>query len=378
MRVLMIEHFSQGNNYSIELCDKLSSKVDLTVLTMDKGNMEKNDKYVVKKKLCGFGNGKSISKVLKYIFSLIITIKEIIIGDYDIVHIQTFRNSRVEIGIYRMLKPFIKNLIYTAHNILPHEMTKRDTDVFNNIYKISDRIIVHNNVSKELLCNTFKVNEQKVFVIPHGTYDGYLNNKEFKGVDFKHGNKKTILFFGLIREYKGVDILLDAIEKLPLEYREKVNFIIAGNNTKNIDYRRIIEKKKIENLIHLDLRFIQDSEVGNFFMNADACILPYRNIYGSGALLLAYTFNKPVIVSSIPSFVEETENGKTGYIFESENSDSLVKCLEKYLDSSDCEIKNKIGEIKLLVKEKYNWEVSSKLTYNIYYECIKRSNINEA
>jgi glycosyltransferase involved in cell wall biosynthesis len=365
MKVLMIEHFSPANNYSFELCEELGKEVNLTILTVKNSDMKTKDKYAVKKVLYGYGHGKSVINLIKYFRSLIVTLFEIIKGNYDVIHIQTFRNFKIESVLYKLLRPFVKKMVLTAHNILPHEDGSKAKEYFKLTYSYVDQIIVHNVASKNALINSFHVPEKKISISPHGIYSQYIE-KGINEIDIKSSIKKRILFFGLIRKYKGVEVLLEAIKLLPEKYKGEVEFIIAGTNSSNLNIKQFVADNNLESIINLNLEFIPDNDVSKYFLNTDAVILPYLNIYGSGALLLSYTFLKPVIVSNLPTFIEETNNGSTGYIFKSNDSSDLMKTILTFLNSSELEMEEKRENIRKLVKHKYNWSFSAKETKKVY------------
>ena len=106
--------------------------------------------------------------------------------------------------------------------------------------------------------------------------------------------------------------------------------------------------------------------MAELFETADACVFPYKEIFGSAALMMAYSFGKPVIASNIPAFLEETDNGRTGLLFESEAPDSLSKqlCYFSNMNYKDRETYSR--HIAYLLKTKYNWKISAEKTTNVY------------
>jgi len=369
MKVLMIEHFSAGNRYTVELCESLAEHVNLTMLTVDNSPIEDGKKYNCKKVLCGHGY-PFLKRIRKYLKSLMYTVKEVINREYDAVHIQTFRVPFVEIFLYLILKPVTKKIIYTAHNILPHETNYVDKILYKLMYMISDKIVVHNNHCKNLLMQDFKVNEKKIFVIPHGIYDSYKESDlQAKKDSLENKDKLVILQIGTIREYKGIKTLIEAIYLLPDGLKERVRVIIAGSQALKLDstnYEKLIDERNLQNIITLINRRISDEEMGSFYNGADISVLPYKEIYGSGALLMSYTYNKPVLVSNVPAFLEETDMGKTGLIFEKENANDLKEKIIEFLELEEDKKNTMKKNITNLINQKYNWKVSAKLTYDVY------------
>lgn len=284
-------------------------------------------------------------------------------GYYDIVHVQAFKNAKIEMELYERKNKKVK-LVHTVHNLLPHEAKEEDYKLYSSFYEKCDALIVHNEESKRQLIQHFNINENRINVVPHGAY-----NVEAPVICQNKNGKVHFLMFGVIRHYKGLDILLNAISKIPSQDREKMDFIIAGRqyqNQNDTDYKKMVSDLGISDCVRLVIRRIDDDELPELFGWADACIFPYTKIYGSGALLMAYAYNLPVIVSDVPVFVEETNNGKTGILFKNRDSKSLSEALITFSLLKENDKQSMKGEIKYLVEHKYNWHTSAKITENIY------------
>lgn len=362
MRVLIIEHFLPSNTYSKELCESLSEYCDITVLT--KRNYIDDGKVNWEVKPCLFQQDLK-NKVLSFVYVVLgwmHIVKELLFGKYDIVHVQTFKVDTVEMFLYRLLAR--GRLVHTAHNILPHEASNKDRRKYGRFYGKCECIIVHNEVCKQLLTQEYGVGD-KVRVIPHGTYRAKIVNCN------KKSDKINILQFGMIRKYKGIDILIKAVGMLSEEVRRKIHVTIAGKQYKALDdsdYQTMISDLGISDTISFKSERIADSEMSILFSQADVCVFPYRQIYGSGALLMAYSYEKPVIVSSVPALIEETQNGATGLIFSSEDSSALAQAIEEFVNKTDKDIIAYKNNVRRLTSQKYNWIKSAELTYKAYKE----------
>jgi len=163
--------------------------------------------------------------------------------------------------------------------------------------------------------------------------------------------KPTFLFFGFIRKYKGVDILLKAVKIL----KEKMDFtlLIAGEfyDSKQ-KYLDLIESLKIKDNVKIFSDFIPNDEVKYYFSACDVVVLPYREATQSGIFQIANNFEKPIIVTDVGGLGEEIEHGKTGFVVEKNNPQILADVIFKYFNE------NKTEEFSLNVKkkkEKYSW-----------------------
>ena len=279
----------------------------------------------------------------------------------NVFHVQGIVHQKFESIFIKIIRHYVPRTVFTAHNILSHEEKKNEKANLKCWYQLFDGIVVHNERSKTLLEENIGKRKAKVCVMPHGTYTGY---------DIRHveHDKFTFLAFGIIREYKGVDILLNAVALLPEDIKEKIHVIIAGKqlNSYNLDLKKIVRQKHLENCVELMIRRVDDEELPDLFGRVDVCVFPYRNIYGSGALLMAYAFEKPVIASDIPVFKEETDNGATGCLFASEDTQKLCDAIVRFTCMTANEREVLKGNIKKLREGKYNWGNSAKLLYDFY------------
>ncbi len=357
MKVLMIEHFLPGNTYTYELVKELQKLLDVDLLCRQNAGLRAD----IKSQICVlYPNG--INKLLApfvYGKSLIETRNKVLDTSYQIVHIQTFKSAKNEIPIYRSNKRKAI-LVSTVHNVFPHEAPDENRQLFKQFYEDCDALVTHNNYSKSLLIKEFGIPEEKIAVIPHGIYGEAIELAQRKD------ETMNFLVFGGIRDYKGIDILLEAISLLSYEVLQKCRFTIAGKQYNNTDYIAMAEKFKISQYIDFQLRRIPDEEIRQLYEDCDACIFPYKEIYGSGALLMAYTYLKPVIASNVPAFVEETDEGKTGLLFESENPQSLADKITLFVKENREAHKEYSRKIRELVDFKYNWANSAQLTVQLY------------
>jgi glycosyltransferase involved in cell wall biosynthesis len=139
---------------------------------------------------------------------------------------------------------------------------------------------------------------------------------------------KVILFFGQIKDVKGLDLLIKALPDVANEILDVV-LLIAGRPWKTdfSTYDSLIDKTGIRSLCRLHIGFISDDEVGTYYAAADVVALPYRRIYQSGVLLMAMTYGRPVVVSDLPGMTEIVANGVNGYVFPQGSTEELAKTL---------------------------------------------------
>jgi glycosyltransferase involved in cell wall biosynthesis len=160
---------------------------------------------------------------------------------------------------------------------------------------------------------------------------------------------KVILFFGYVRKYKGLDILISAF-KILLNEGYKLKLLIAGEFYDNPEpYHNQIKDLKLENEVKLFNQFIPNEEVKKYYLASDLVILPYRSATQSGILNVAYGFLKPVLVTDVGGLAEFVEDEKTGLIIKPESPYEIAEGVKKYL-----KLEEKVdftGNIKALVKK---------------------------
>ena len=234
---------------------------------------------------------------------------------------------------------------------------------------------------KEELCLLFHVSPEKVVVIPHG-----INNRiPRRGISQKESREKlgiepdahTILFFGQIDEYKGVEKLIDAAYLLVRENPEVV-LMIAGKPKRQLQYAVKLKSQAANNLpeknVLFRLQFIPVDEVETYFAAADCLVLPYKRIYQSGVIFLAYRFGLPIIATDIGSFREDIIDGETGFICKPNNANDMAEKLKIYFRRSIFRQREQTrAHIIELAEQKYSWSSIGRQTYEVYERILKHS-----
>ncbi len=363
MKVLMRDTFLPGNPYSYELCGQLKEYVDLVLLC--RRDVELPDGDIKCRRIIYARGSNKLASIGHYIKSLLQELTELKKGRYDIYHIQSYKNLYFEVPLFYLAKRYCKAVVTTVHNVLPHEVSGSDRKLHEQWYRVSDALIVHNEATRRSLIKEFPFTASKVYVVPHGTYSARTGKREKKE---KNGRVKFLLF-GQFRPYKGIDILIRAIPHLSARVRAEIQVVIAGSQhpkQDRTDYLKMLHEYQAEDCVELQRRRISDEELPELFGEADFCLFPYREIYGSGALLMAYTYRRPVIASNVAAFVEETDGGRTGLLFENESPEDLAKKIEEAVSLDRKAIDGYKAAISELVEKKYSWKVSAEKLAEIY------------
>ena len=372
-KVLMIENFLPGNKYSLELAKRLCSFVDLTLITTKNcGLYAETLPFGLLKLLYAKSSKGKIHLLKEYLCSLRDLEQEIVQGGYDVIHVQTVKKEGIELPlIQKASKKSGVPVVCTVHNVDPHEHSEKGKRARRRWYDFCSALIVHNEASARELRIRYEADMSKLYVVPHGVYSV---EKDSPQLLVRENDGTHFLFFGSIREYKGVDLLLEAIDRIPRERLKDMRFIIAGRQYPALyefDLANRIEQLDLKKVVETRIRRIPDDEVSSLFEWADFAVFPYREIYGSGALLMSYSYSVPVIASNLPTFLEETENGSTGLLFKAEDPDSLASALLEACSIPSEEKSKMESEIVRLVREKFNWERSASAIAEAYTAAAK-------
>jgi D-inositol-3-phosphate glycosyltransferase len=276
-------------------------------------------------------------------------------------------------------KALRKKVVLTAHNVNAGKRDLNDS-VLNRLtlwvqYRLTDHIFVHTQKMKDELRQDFGVREQVISVIPYGINnsvpDTDLTPAEAKQrLGIKEG-ERTVLFFGAIRPYKGVEYLLAAFRRLTAS-RGDYRLIIAGEPKKESkqyvsEIQRTIDCDFTPGQIIQKFQCIQDGDVELYFKAADVLVLPYKEIFQSGVLFLGFSFGLPAVAADVGSFKEEVIEGKTGLLYTPGDPIELGNAIEKYFESDLFKgLTKRRQEIREYTSAEHSWDQVGETTRNVY------------
>ena len=255
-------------------------------------------------------------------------------------------------GIIKKKSSYTK-LMSLCDNILPHEKTPFAYFLTTYLFdKLDGHIVQSSQTENELQEVVENPVYEKRF---HPIYTNFPKKIDKITARKKLGlsAKNIILYFGIIRDYKGFDILLNAIAELKdsgLDFH-----LLAGGECYGSDekYTQLISNLGISDYITWHNKYIPDSEVSNYFSAADVVALPYRTASQSGVTQIAYSYDLPVIVTKVGGLPEIVDEGQSGFTIEPENPKELANILEKNLEAGTfLEMATYIKKFK----QKFSWE----------------------
>ncbi len=219
----------------------------------------------------------------------------------DIVHYQWLTMPTLDA---RLLPPKRPRLL-TAHYILPPDPTRRQVTTARRLFTSMDAVIAHSEHGATRLRDEVGLDPARVRVIPHGAFDYLTRLPEEKPLpaELENAEGPVILFFGLLRPYKGLDTLLEAFRQV-----EGAELWIVGNPRMDLAPLRAAAATAAGR-VRFVTRFIADAEIPAIFRRADVVVLPYRDAEHSGVLYTGLAFGKPLVLSTVGGFPEVAATG---------------------------------------------------------------------
>ena len=236
---------------------------------------------------------------------------------------------------YRILESVLgkkTKKIFICHNVFPHERFPMDRLFTRLVLKKGDGFIVHSKSDGDDLLSIkpdalYRQN-------PHPTYNAFkiknMTREDARNELGRTNDEKLLLFFGFVREYKGLRHLLDAM-KIIKDRLKNVHLIIAGAfGDDKESYMKLIKDNGIEGITEVSDGYTPDSEVEKYFSACDIVALPYESATQSGIVQIAYGFGKPVLVTNVGGLPDVVTDRKTGYVVEPKSPQAIAEAVEDF------------------------------------------------
>lgn len=264
-------------------------------------------------------------------------------------------------GLIRKNKHTI--IICLADNIVPHEHRPGDRLLTNYFIQRIDGLIA---MSKSVLTEAKSFRKDlPLGYCPHPIFDNYGEKLSFEVAKQKlklDTNTKYLLFFGFIRDYKGLDLLINAFADERLR-KYPVKLLVAGEYYSSPEpYLTLIKERNLQELIELRTDFIPDDEVNLYFSAADMVVQPYKSATQSGVTQIGYHFNKPMLVTNVGGLSEIIPDGKIGYVVEPESGKIADALVDFYENERMTEFEANIVE----EKKKFSWSNMVQTFFSVY------------
>ena len=249
-------------------------------------------------------------------------------------------------------------IVCIADNVIPHEKRVGDVPFTKYFLKSCDAFVT---MSEKVLSDLRQYTRRPAQLVSHPLYDNFgeaISKEEARNFLGLPSTQKIILFFGFIRQYKGLDLLLKAMADDRIK-QSGIKLLVAGEFYEDDKpYHQIIQENHLQEQVILKTNFIPDSEVRYYLCSSDCVVQPYKNATQSGVTPLAYHFEKPMVVTNVGGLPSLVPHEKVGLVCEPEPASIVDAILKFYQLGEQYFIPHLRNE-----KQKYSW---SKLTEAIF------------
>jgi glycosyltransferase involved in cell wall biosynthesis len=280
----------------------------------------------------------------------------------DVVHYQWLTFPRLD----SYLLPPKRPRVMTAHYVLPPEPSRRQLASARRAFGAMDAVVAHSEHGARRLREVVGLDPDRVHVIHHGAFDYLTRLPEEKPLapELEGAEGPVILFFGLLRPYKGIDTLLQAFRQV-----EGAELWIAGNPRMDLAPLQQLAAEAPGRVRFLP-RFVEDAEIPALMRRADLVVLPYRDVEHSGVLYAALAFGKPLVLTAVGGFPEVAEQGAARLIPPDDPS-SLAAVLSE-LVGNDAARKELSAAATRVAFGAYSWDEAARRTLTLYRELLEK------
>lgn len=273
-------------------------------------------------------------RVLKYVNS-------------DVIILHLFKPGLLDWWIAHLLLKKNSQIVYILHDGESLIRKSSHTGIFRKLHRTAKLVLVHNQFSYDFVKNKIDDTPSKLRIISHVSFENVISGISKTNARNKLSlplDRKLVLFFGMIKQSKGLDVLISAMKNI------EADLVIAGRmrNHGFGNYLKQINNLGLNDSVHLYLDYISNENREAYFQSADIIVLPYKKIFHSGVLMLALKYELPIVASDITPFKEFTKDFKCLELFEMDSSANLNKVMLNIL--AEGEIKNELieqGRLKL-------------------------------
>jgi glycosyltransferase involved in cell wall biosynthesis len=275
----------------------------------------------------------------------------------------------VELWLMRMCRWRGTRLIYTVHDVLPHDTGTRHAELFGRVYRLADRLICHSSAMRRQVSEEFAIPAGRIDVIPHGPLLAPREELSREAARARLGlpaGPVVVLTLGIIKPYKGIPFLLEAWAELHRQAGEAI-LVVAGTGPQALlmELKAHAERLGLGNAVRFDLRYLAQAELDAYHEAADILVYPYRTISTSGALLTGLARRKPVVATRLPAFEELLRDGETALLVDYGDAAGLARVLTRLID--DPAVRAHFGQATArLVEGELSWDVISRRTAACY------------
>jgi glycosyltransferase involved in cell wall biosynthesis len=276
----------------------------------------------------------------------------------DVVHYQWLTVPALDAHLLPPKRP----RLLTAHYILPPGPSRRQTRVTRRLFASMDAVVAHSEHGADRLRDEVGLDSSRVRVIPHGAFDylTHLPKEEPLPPELEGAEGPVVLFFGLLRPYKGLDLLLEAFAQV-----EGAELWIVGNPRMDVEPLHRLAADA-PGRVRFVSRFVDDAAIPAIFQRADVVVLPYRDAEHSGVLYTGLAFGKPMVLSAVGGFPEVAASGAARLVPPGD-ADALATALAEL--TADPQARERLATAaREAAAGPYSWDAVARKTLALYEE----------
>jgi Glycosyltransferase len=315
---------------------------------------------------------RRIFKLLESLLNLSALGLRFLVAPPDLVHVQylpmlTWRFP-LDFWFLEYCRKRGSKIVLTVHDLLPHDTADAHKNTFQHLYDFVDGIICHSDHIEVRLTSEFNVPPNKISVIPHGPFFYDLPNVGSESTLQSFGidqDKVMVLWQGIIFPYKGIDLLLEAWQKVEAQ-SDDAELVIAGTGAPELlkQIREQVERLGLHR-VHLHFRFITTEELVALYRAAAIVVYPYRAITTSGALATGLAIGKAIVASDLPVFRELLRSRENALLFDPQNSGELAGAIKELVQDQALR-ENLEKSVKEMDFGDESWLLIAKKTVQVY------------
>jgi glycosyltransferase involved in cell wall biosynthesis len=371
MEVTVVDPAAFTAAYDHSLCAALARRghaVELVTSRFRHGTVPDAAGYRRREPFYRIGADSRIAKGLQHPFEMLWLTRRLRRRPPDVVHFQWLPLPELDRAL---LRSFPRPLVFTAHDVLPREAPERRRRAAARLFDAVDAVVVHSEAGRERLVRAVGVPESKVAVVPHGSFDYLARGDGSRSMDPAVGDldgRKVVLSFGLIRPYKGIDLLIEAFAEAP----QDAVLLIVGRALMPLEpLRRRARELGISERVRFVPRYVPDAEVPAYFRRADVVVLPYREADQSGVLFTSLAFARPTVVTAVGGFGEVAERGAAELVPPGDVP-ALAAAIVDLLGDEAARTRLEEGARRAAAGP-YSWDRAAELTESLYRSLLERT-----
>jgi glycosyltransferase involved in cell wall biosynthesis len=366
MRVTVVDPPAYTPPYDHALCSALAKEgleVELATSRFCHGTVPPVAGFRRNECFYRLGGSSAMVKAAQHPFDMFRLARRLRREQADVVHFQWLPIPPLD---RRLVGRFSRPRVITAHDLLPREGSARRRRDAQRLLQSVEAVVVHSRHGHDRLIGDLGVAPEKVRVIPHGAFDYLTTLDHERPIDPVVGDlegRRVVLFFGLLRPHKGLDVLVEAFAATP----DDAVLLIVGRPLVPVEpLLRRARELGVAGRVRLVPRFVAEEEVPAYFRRADLVVLPYREIEQSGVLFTALAFATPLLVAAVGGFPEVAEYGAARLVPPGDTAslrDALVALL------NDAAARSALSDAaRRAAAGPYSWRRAAELTVDLYRE----------